>query len=553
MSKICAKDFTSAFTSKAMELPALKANALMAFCLLFISVIPAWSVVPAPVTFVDEVVLKEAQPFVEFNDIAGHVPPGSKHLMVEVLASSAGGSSTVVGLNFNGDFEKNYIGRTLSAADKKVKTSLVVDVSAAPAADIPPEGQARFGGGQIFIPWAFTDDQKKHFLSSSAANESSYSVRMGYWSSTKPVSDIRLSLPDGAHFASGAIFRLYAVDESYLVDEKLLAEAGDVDFSNLPQDLGDLLVVGQTRSDDVNPRRRGDRVMYSINSDTKSSDYRIRRLTGEAEVYSEKRKTLPNHLLGNQMEEARIGWNSADAAPKDVFGPWLVFYPEYANTDMWRTFLSRHGTHDGHYDPIGNEIGRWTSAAAMSSLRFYPKGGERKFLPGSRVGLYRTKAPETRYVVEGDEEKTVSLDIPRSGRTLHVLVAARSATSELKEEDRLVLDVNGDADAGNYARQYAGTRGKKIEASRRAQNDIGVLPSDTFPDKLMSSTHILMMGFSDSDKQKAIMSYGGVPGDGNIAFFGSRWKRTDPIQTLTFRTKSGAPFERGSVFKVWIE
>lgn len=510
-------------------------------CGLLLAGTPALGAPPLPTEIVIEKTLTEDQAEVVFEDLAEELPAGSRHLVLEIFSavSNGDGEPATVKLTFNDDTASNYVNRQLYAEGDHIGTDVQDPSTAADLMRIPPASGQRFGGGQSFIPWAFLHDQSKHSLTWGGANEDYLSTNMSHWTSPQPISSIQLRLEGEGNFAAGSSFQLFTVDERYRIDETvLLQDESGIGFSDLPQGYGNLIVIGQTRSSEVRPVRRGDRVWYSINGDAESSHYQIQRLTGEEEK-----------IQRTRMKEPRIGWNTAETAPDGVFGPWVLYYPEYANTDMWRTFLSRHGTHDKRFDPVGNEIGRWTSSASIEELRFFPQEGE-AFKAGSRIGIYRPKEPVQRYVVAEGGEQTVSLHLPCDTDGMQVHVTARSEDTEL-DEDRLLFELNGDGDQGHYAHQRATALGPREEVSREDNNEIGILPSGSSPAMLMSSTYSSFKGACDSDRQTAVLSYGGVPGDGRIGFYGGRWKQADNVTSLTFRTKSGAHFSAGSVFTVW--
>lgn len=518
----------------------------------------ALGALPLPKKLVAEETLTQHQTTVEFDDIINLVPAGARHLYIEILAATEGSdnNSTALTVSLNSDNGPNYVNRLLFAEAGQVRTQLNSADSAANLMRISAADGQRFGSGNVFIPWAFLDDQKKHLLTTGAANEDYLSTQMAHWSSLDPITSLQFQLPRGESFVAGSSFRLYAIDEAYLIqDVALLDKQADIGFSSLSQEHTNLIVIGQTRSSEINPNRRGDRIWYSINNDNQRSRYQIQRLTGEAAgSYQPGVRTEPNRIIDNQMNEPRIGWNSAQSAPSGVFGPWLLYYPEYTNTATWQTFLSRHGVYDNHWNPIGNEIGRYNSTASIRDLRFFPQRGE-EFVAGSRVGIYRAADPTQRYVVAEGGEQTVSLDLPdttdRGALQLHV--AARSDSTEL-DEDRLLIEVNDDDNSKpHYARLSMTARSTTHETTQADDNDIAILPAGDMPSKLMSSTQISLMGFNDDDRQTAILSYGGVPGDGRIALYSSRYLQLDKVTRLTLRTKSGAPFSAGSVFTVWID
>lgn len=147
----------------------------------------------------------------------------------------------------------------------------------------------------------------------------------------------------------------------------------------------------------------------------------------------------------------------------------------------------------------------------------------------------------------------VSIDLPHTAEmgALQLHVAARSSNTE-NDEDWLMLEINDDSNKAHYARLSMTARNSTNEASTAKDSQVAALPAGGMPRELMSNTQISLMGYNDDDKQTAILSYGGVPGDGRIAHYGGRYMQPDKVKRLTLRTKSGAPIVAGSVFSVWI-
>lgn len=509
---------------------------------------------PLPKILIAEQTLADEQATLSFDNIDEWIPGGSQHLVIEMLAASIGDdeASATVTLTFNGDQQPGYTGRSLFAEGRRWATDIGQHSHSAGVMSLPRAGGQRFGGGYVFIPWAFLHGQDKHLLAYGAANEDRYAMHMAHWASPQAIASIQLGLSGSDRFAAGSRFRLYVVDERMRLRETVLADdARQIEFADLPQHLGHLIVIGQTRSSENNPRRNGDRVWQAINGDRQRDHYRIQRLTGEAAVYRDDRPTPQNLVHGDQMAEPRIGWNSADAAPAGVFGPWWLFYPDYADDRRWKTFFSRHGARDNHYNPIGNEIGYWADTAAINSLRYHPQAG-RQFKAGSRAGLYHPGKPWQRHVVGRGGEQVITLEVAPASGTVHLLVTAHSEYDQA-DEDRLLIRINDDDDADNYLGQRFSARDRHRESSRGNGNEIGILPAAVLPADRMGSTYIALMGAGDDDRQTALLSHGGVAGDGSIAFYGGRWQRNDAVVRVSLRTKSGAAFSAGSTVDIWME
>ncbi|WP_148058837.1 hypothetical protein [Bogoriella caseilytica] len=506
---------------------------------------------PVATVLIAEETISSAQAEVVFDDIEDDVPDDARHLILEISAAAVGGGNEPVQVEavFNSDEDANYLERELFGIGETLDTEVRFDQNSAGLMPVPAAGGDRFGGGRSTIPWAFVTDQSKHVLSQGAANEDHISATMAHWEPHEAINSITLRLDaEGSAFAPGSRLQLFAVDESYAVAEDALEEdAPSLEFPDLPQDLHDLVVIGQTRSSEHNVNRRGDRVWSAINSDSEGSNYRVQRITGEALTYRPDREHEEDRLVFDQLGEPRVGWNTAAAAPEGIFGPWMVHYADYTNTSVWNTYRSQHGTRDEHFNPVGQEVGRWTQLSSLQDIEYFPQRGS-NFVAGSRAVIYGAADPISRHEIPAGGANAVHLQIPSGAESLQVHISARSENED-ENDDRLIIEANGDDNPWNYRRQRMSAYDGAGEAARGADNQVGILPAASMPTELVSATELRLDGL-DSGRELAVVSYGGIPGDGRVALYGGRWLASEEVRWLTLRTESGADLAEGGVVTV---
>lgn len=505
---------------------------------------------PLPKTLIEETRLGRDTKIINFHDIKDKAPQGSKHLIVEVYTATSGQQADIVPVElvFNYGESGSYTNRVLSGEADKLATRLTESASSAKILQLPVRLEPKFGSSRAFIPWAFLKNQSKHVLSQSGVGGDFVASSMSHWDSLEAIDSISLKLKDEYKFSEGSLIQLYAVDERYLVAEQVLdIKSTGVNFPNLPQDKESLLVIGQTRSSQVNPARRGDRVWYSINGNKNNDQYRVQRITGEAPSYDVLNLNA-NKLLLDQINEPRVGWNTATEAPESVYGPWVVHFSEYNNKDIFKSFISLHGTRDNHYDPVGNEVGRWRGSENISSLDFFPQASN-NFESGSRIGVYNTKQSDIRHVVKGRESEVV-IDIPDSFDSIEWQINARS-TAGVAEDD-LIIEFNQDYSPANYLSQTMWALDGGGGALRGDNNDIGVIPGGKMNEKSMSDLFGSIKGLSGGESTIA-HAYGGVPGSGTVKSTAVEGVESERITSVTFKTKSGNNFSPGSIFSIWVE
>lgn len=124
---------------------------------------------------------------------------------------------------------------------------------------------------------------------------------------------------------------------------------------------------------------------------------------------------------------------------------------------------------------------------------------------------------------------------------------ARTDASQV--DDRIMLALNSDTVATNYATCRASARASSHETAQTADNEAGVLPAATAGANVFGCGALAIPQHASTDRHKHILSSIGASG-GRLGLYGARWKNTAAVTSLTFRPKSGTMFVQGSVFEL---
>lgn len=478
-----------------------------------------------------------------FAALGSLVPAGTKHLLIEVNAAQTYTERRFCEVMINGDTGNRYNRREFMASGTAVTTTNTTNTNVAQGVDIPPAGTSRFGGGYIFFPHAFRTDNLKLWQSMGSSLETRLQRHACSWESTAAIDTITLqpwrNVPGGVNqWAAGSIVTLYAVDESRLVEEKVLSSAGKFTFGTLPADTRHLIMLMHLRSGENLATRQGDRVYQLLNNDQPTSNYKVQRFGGE--------NMASNLIIDEDFTEKRVGWSAAAAAAADSYGNLVVMYPEFRSTDFQRPWISQHAAFEEIYFPVSQENGRWMNTSALTQLHYYPGSGA-NYLPGSRMAAYKPNPSGTRHVVAAAGEASVTLTVPADAVGLRVIVVAR--TNANQAEDRITIELNGDAAAGNYAIRRASAVAGTNETAVTVDNEFGVVPGGTAEAGIYGCGAMSVVQHAATDRYKHVLSTIGASG-GRLALYGGLWKNTAAVTTITFKPKNGTLIAGGSVFEL---
>ena len=336
-----------------------------------------------PLRVVEEQVLAAAAASVTFSSIDTKVPTGSLHLVVLVYAASDQAVTQGTNLRFNGDAGANYnrqrlsgINITASAARSDGQTS-TLGILAIPGTDYA----SAFGGGSILIPHFANTAKHKNVLGLGGGAEDEVDAILARWASTSAITSVAV-IPGAGNFAANSRFVLCVVDERYNLASSILGGAGTFSFTSISQNYGDLVVIGDLRTDRVSA---GDGGVVQINGDTTATNYF--------------RQSLQGLNAAAESDSANSNGMSvcvADSATASTFGPVLAAFFAYALGDNQKAYLTQSGRHDS-VGPGGDSrvvSGRRANIAAITSLAFVPEVGT-NFMTNSGMWLYGSSRGNT--------------------------------------------------------------------------------------------------------------------------------------------------------------
>lgn len=488
---------------------------------------------------------------VTFTSLAALVPAGTRHLVIEVNAAQTYTERRFCEVILNGDTASHYNRREFTASGTAITTVSTTNTNIAQGVDVPP-ASAGYGGGYLLFPYAFRTDNLKLWQSMGSSLETRLQRHSGAWENTAAIDSIALrpwqNVPGGVNqWAVGSIVTLYAVDEARLAADRLPDEKSKkFTFGSLPADASHLVLMMQMRSSQNLATRQGDRVYQQLNNDTVSANYPIQRLGGEG--------IADNKIIDEAFNEKRVGWSTAAAAPAASFGNLVVMYPEYRSTSFHKPWISQHAAFEEVFYPVSQENGRRRNTEALNHLHYFPGMGGESFLPGSIISAYKTEAPAARHVVSASGEASVTLQVPAGAVGLRAVAVARTNASGT--EDRLLIELNGDTSAANYAIRRASAMDKTHETALQSDNEIGVIPGAEAEAGQFGCGALSIIRHADTDRHKHMLSLIGASGGrldvygGRLALYGGRWKNNAAVTSVTFKPKNGTLFAAGSVFEL---
>jgi hypothetical protein len=158
-----------------------------------------------------------------------------------------------------------------------------------------------------------------------------------------------------------------------LIESKTLGTAAaQIEFTSIPQDGTDLVVLISCRSD----RSAGaDTISMKLNGSTANFTTRILEGNGSS-AYSDSTSTSP------------IGYVPAATGTSNTFGSVRIYLPNYAgatNKSYFSDSVQEANTTAGVQQLFA---GLWSQTAAITSLTIYPLAGP-NFVAGSIISLYK--------------------------------------------------------------------------------------------------------------------------------------------------------------------
>lgn len=154
--------------------------------------------------------------------------------------------------------------------------------------------------------------------------------------------------------------------------------AANVEFTSIPNTYSHLQVRCLVRGDRASTRID---IAMRYNSDSGANYYAVHALEGNGTSATAYADSTNNRNIP--------GYVSAGSATASVFGSEIIDILDYANTNKYKTFRSLGGVDVNGTGYISLRSGLWLSTSAISSILFFPDGGN--FAQYSTFALYGIK------------------------------------------------------------------------------------------------------------------------------------------------------------------
>ncbi|WP_157575083.1 hypothetical protein [Jiangella muralis] len=478
-----------------------------------------------------------------FEPVEKMVRGSAKHLLIEISAAHTHTEPQCCEVILNGDRGAAYNVREFSGSGSNVATHAGLSRRFADGVDIPPQNRSRYGGGYLFFPNAFGEDNLKIFQAMGSSFEERLQRHVGLHDSTSIISSISLrprqagSSPN--FWSVGSIMTLYAVDEDFLITRKTLAGSRDPSFRELPSETNHLAFVMHARALDGREGDQGARIYQAVNGSGTHNDFPMQRFGGE--------NNKINKVLDGRFEEPRVGWSPNDFAPANSFGSLVAFYPEFQRSSFCQCWISQHAAWEETFFPVSQENGAWIHRQEVMEFQFYSqfRGG---YASGSYIDAYRLPVSHSsRRIAGASGESSVTLEVPEHASCMRAFVVAR--TNANVEIDGLLIGFNGNLEGSNYVRRRMSAAKSSHETHVAAESDFGVLPGSNAPPEVFGCNVIAFPHHAAVDREKHVLSVGGTS-TGMLALFGGRWNCTEAVTSVTFTPKIGTKFAEGSTFEL---
>ena len=233
----------------------------------------------------------------------------------------------------------------------------------------------------------------------------------------------------------------------------------------------------------------------------------------------------------------------------------MVLVPHAFNATNHKAVLLLQGAVE---EVIKECVGRWASAAAITSLSLTPNAGN--FVSGS---IFLLGVVDERYLVEEIEDAAADFsptfdDIPQMEGDLVAVGYARS--DDAAAEDDLDHDINHDGTDANYhGQQLEGHKLLAAAAATGAQSvntrQIGNVVADNATANVFSP---LVLSYSQYIKgnQPHVLSASGyhetAGPNGRVAVWSGRRANTEPINSIMLTPRTGTDFKAGSLFSLYL-
>jgi hypothetical protein len=162
-----------------------------------------------------------------------------------------------------------------------------------------------------------------------------------------------------------------------LIETKTLgASAASIEFTSIPQDGTDLLLVYSLRDTSVSGSSTANGVDAKINGTT--SNFSFRRLLGNGSAVSSATGDF----------EAGFGITNNSSGTSNTFSSGAIYFPNYSGSTPKSYSLDAVNENNGTSALIAILAGLWNDTSAITSITISPNGGN-SFVSGTTASLYK--------------------------------------------------------------------------------------------------------------------------------------------------------------------
>tara|TARA_R110002020_G_scaffold74200_6_gene190113 strand:+ start:2752 stop:7779 length:5028 start_codon:yes stop_codon:yes gene_type:complete len=468
------------------------------------------------------------------NITFSNIPQSYDHLELAVYArSDVSGTVKQYGVQFNGDTTaSNYERQTFSANS----TTVAAFQHSSPVPGIIPGATSTanvFGAQTIGIQnYALGDRHKSVIILGGYTTRPEVQLSSGRWKNTDPITSIQLICDGSDEFEVGTVVELRGI--------RTETNAGATfDLQGLPQLEGDILVIGNVRSDKATGA--SDDVQFRLNSDT-GSNYQKQNVRGESS------STVAYAESGSSSVGAHKV--SGDSATKHAFGAFVDSIGNSAEGVNDPAGIGLGGFHgDSSNSRVNATAWRRNNVEPVTSWQIFPNVGT-NWVPGSMLSAYHIpKNVIAVKKVETASETVTFSDLPQDYQ--HLKFSLYVATTEAISDERgITVQFNGDT-GSNYSTQRLDGAGSGVSAASTTSTGLINALADTGTNSanVFSSNTGLIQNYTKTDRHKQVLVTAGVS-TGRLRLSSSRWANTSAVTSITFTQDGSGNFAAGSLFVV---
>lgn len=392
-----------------------------------------------------------------------------------------------------------------------------------------------FSSGEAIFTDAFSTRSHKSDLSFAGRVENLVRVHAGRWADTSVITSVTLFIASST-MAAGSVFEVAVVDEMFAIAgaEQILTADGTFTVQGIPQLSGDVVLIGNLRSD---VSAGEDTLDYDLNDDGTDGNYVRQYLRGDSSTAS-----------AAAASDREIGVCTGDTATAGAFGAFVHTISNSAGgvNDPHSLIISGHHA-DSNDSQVQIVSSRRNNIEGVNKYKLSPASGT-NFVTGSMLSAYHV--PKNVIAQEKLEvaAASVTLEIPQGYRDFKLSVSAR--TDESAATSGLDVQLNTDTTAANYDVQRLDGDGSTVTAAQSASDrTLYEIPGGSATANVFGGGSTTVFEYTKTDRHKHLLTIGGAADD-VVELDSMRWEDTSAVTQIVLTVASGDNFTAGSIFTV---